>query len=81
MASAAHRAIVAAARTPYIDSWYYRTLKEKELTLPALEAKEEDADVCVVGAGLAGTIILVIKVNVPLLVSALLRIKKIGTVI
>ncbi len=52
--AAVQRALVAAARTPYIDSWYHRTLKEKELALPALDGNQDDADVCVVGAGLAG---------------------------
>lgn len=48
------KAAVAAARTPYIDSWYHRTLEEPELNLPVLAGGEEEADVCVVGGGLAG---------------------------
>ena len=38
----------------YEDSWYVRSLKEKPLSLPSVKSKDLEADVCVIGGGLAG---------------------------
>ena len=41
-------------KVEYEDSWYLRSLKEKVLDCPSLSNNHVDADVCVVGGGLAG---------------------------